>query len=418
MTQGQAPGVPAAGQDEAAPTRVSPFAAFSNPGYPFFWSSSVLASMGVTTQTAISQWQVYTLTESAWQLGLVGLMNVLPVILFGVFGGAFADIADRRKLVAVSQLVRMLVVAALAILTLSGAVQVWQIYLAGLLGSLASAFDQPARQAMIFSLVPRHHLLNAVTWHNVQRDAANLVGPALAGIIMATVSIWAAYAIDACLFLPLIVAVSRLPAGKLAPARAGAAAHLRDGFRFLWQSPVILTSLSLDLCLTFFGAYRALLALYARDILNVGPQGFGFLTSAVAVGEMLGSSFVLSLGESKRKGLLQLSAMLVYAGGVGAFAFSTLFPLSLLLASILGFCDTVAGTMRRSIVQLKTPEEFQGRVGAMQVIVGQGGPALGAVQAGTMASLMGAPPALALGAVACGVIALVTAVRSRAFRTA
>ncbi len=373
--------------------------------------------MGVTTQTAISQWQVYSLTDSALQLGLVGLMNVLPIILFGVFGGAFADIADRRKLVAASQLTRMLIVAGLAILTLSGAVQVWQVYLAGLLGSLASAFDQPARQAMIFSLVPRHHLLNAVTWHNVQRDAANLVGPALAGIVMATLSIWAAYAIDACLFLPLIVAVSRLPAGKLAPGRAGAATLLRDGFQFLRQSPVILTSLALDFCLTFFGAYRALLALYARDILNVGPQGFGFLTSAVAVGGMLGSSFVLSLGESKRKGQLQLSAMLVYAGGVMAFAFSTLFPLSLLLASVLGLCDTVAGTMRRSIVQLKTPEEFQGRVGAVQVIVGQGGPALGAVQAGTVASILGAPPALALGAAACGAIALVTAVRGRAFRT-
>ncbi len=374
--------------------------------------------MGVTTQTAIAQWQVYSLTDSAFQLGLVGLMNVLPVILFGVFGGAFADIADRGKLVAMSQIVRISIVSCLAALTLTGVVQVWHIYLAGLLGSLASAFDQPARQAMIFSLVPRHHLLNAVTWHNIQRDTANMVGPAIAGIVMATFSISAAYWIDACLFVPLIVAMTRLQVGGTATARAGAAALLRDGFQFLRESPVILTALALDFCLTFFGAYRALLALYARDILQVGPQGFGFLTSAVAVGGIMGSSFVLSLGDSKRKGQLQLGAMLGYTVGVGAFAFSTLFPLSLMIASILGFCDTLAGTMRRSIVQLKTPEAFQGRVGAMQVIVGQGGPALGAVQAGTMATLVGAPVALALGAAACGLIGLITAVRSRAFRTA
>jgi MFS family permease len=404
--------------DDAPPARVGPFAAFGNPGYPFFWSSSVLASMGITTQTAIAQWQVYTLTDSAFQLGLVGLMNVLPVILFGVFGGAFADVADRRKLVAISQVVRIGIVASLAALTLAGAVQVWQIYLAGLLGSLASAFDQPARQAMIFSLVPRHHLLNAVTWHNVQRDAANMIGPAIAGIVMATLSISAAYWIDACLFVPLIIAMTRLHVGGTVAARAGARTLLRDGFRFLQRSPVIMTALALDFCLTFFGAYRALFALYARDILMVGPQGFGFLTSAVAVGGILGSSFVLSLGDSQRKGQLQLAAMLVYAAGVVAFAFSALFPLSLLIVSVLGFCDTVAGTMRRSIVQLKTPEAFQGRVGAMQVIVGQGGPAMGAVQAGTMATLIGAPAALAFGAAACGLIGLVTAVRSRSFRTA
>jgi len=404
---------------QADPTeRVGPFAAFSNHGYLFFWASSAFASMGVHTQVVIGQWQVYALTESALQLGLVGLMNVLPLILFGVFGGAIADVYDRRKLVSYSQVARICVVLALAGLTWIGAVQVWHVYVAGLLGSLASAFDQPSRQAMIFSMVPRQHLLNAVTWHNVQRDASNLLGPAIAGATMAVVNIEAAYLINAVLFAPLILAMTRVRINVPSTKRASPAALLMEGFGFLRRTPVILTSLSLDFCLSFFGAYRALFALYAKDILNVGPAGFGILSSAVAAGGMIGSAFVLSLGESKQKGRLQLSAMLVYALGVAAFGLSTIFPISLLLAGLLGLCDTVAGTMRRSIVQLATPEEMQGRVGAVQVIVAQSGPALGGAQAGAMAALIGAPAGLMLGGAVCGVAALTTALRSRTFRHA
>jgi len=405
-----------ASETRPATERVGPFAAFESPGYPFFWLSSVAASMGVQTQTVIGQWQVYALTHSPFQLGLVGLMNVLPIILFGVFGGAYADMADRRKLVALSQVVRIGVVGALGLLTVSGAIEVWHVYVGGLIGSFATAFDQPSRQAMIFSLVPRRHLLNAVTWHNVQRDTSNLVGPAAAGIIMAAVSIGAAYFANALLFVPLIIAMIRLRVGGAPPARPSAAGLLRDGLQFVGQSPVIVTSLALDFCLSFFGAYRGILALYARDILRVGPEGFGFLTSAVAVGGILGSSIVLSLGESKHKGRIQIGAMLVYAGGVGAFGLSTLFPLSLALAGVLGCCDTVAGTMRRSIVQLATPEEMQGRVGALQLIVAQSGPALGSAQAGTMSGMIGGPAALSIGAVVCGTAALAAAMRSRAFR--
>jgi hypothetical protein len=271
---------------------------------------------------------------------------------------------------------------------------------------------------MVYSLVPRQHLLNAVTWHNVQRDASNLVGPALAGAAMAVVSIDAAYFINMVLFVPLIVAMTRIRVADPPPKRGGALDLLVDGFRFLRRTPVILTSLSLDFILSFCGGYRSLLALYAKDILNVVPGGFGILSSAVAVGGMVGSAFVLSLGESKRKGQLQLSAMLIYGLGVIGFGASTLFPISLALTALLGFCDTVAGTMRRSLIQLSTPEEFQGRVGAVQAIVGSGGPPLGGAQAGTMASLVGAPFSLAVGGSICVVAAIVTAARGRTFRQA
>jgi hypothetical protein len=133
---------------------------------------------------------------------------------------------------------------------------------------------------------------------------------------------------------------------------------------------------------------------------------------------MLGSAFVLSLGDSSRKGALQLGAMLVYAGGVVAFAVSTIFPVSLVVAGLLGFCDTIAGTMRRSLIQLSTPDELQGRVGAVQSIVGSGGPALGGAQAGLTASLVGAPLALVVGGAICGAVAVGTALRGGTFRRA
>ena len=372
--------------------------------------------MGAQGQIAIGQWQVYSLTQSPFQLGLVGLMNVLPLIGLGVFGGAVADMIDRRKLIAYAQLLRDAVVVALGDLTLSGSVQVWYVYVGSLLASLSAAFEGPARQAIVFSLVPKDHLMNAVTWHNVQRDASQLVGPAVAGGIMAAVSIGSAYVVEAVFFIPLILTILRLEVGGRMPTRRPAIDVMREGFRFLSGTPIILTSLSLDFFLTFFGAYRPLLAVYARDILDVGPAGFGVLNSAVALGGMVGSAFVLGVGETRRKGSIQLGAMLLYAALVAAFGFSVWFALSLAICALLGFCDTVAGIMRRSIIQLATPEQLQGRVAAVQQIVSTGGPALGGVQAGTMSVLLTAPTTLAIGATICGAYALLTAVRARAFR--
>jgi hypothetical protein len=234
---------------------------------------------------------------------------------------------------------------------------------------------------------------------------------------MANVGISAAYFVNAAFFFPLIIAVIRLNVTQAEPDEAGTRALLGEGLRFVRGNPVILTSLTLDFFLSFFGAYRALLAIYARDILDVGPQGFGFLTSAVAVGGIIGSSFVLGVGDTRRKGPIQLTAMMVYTVGVAAFAFSMVFPLSLVITSILGFCDTVAGTMRRSIIQLETPEAFQGRVAGIQAIVGSGGPPLGGAQAGAVASLIGAPAALGIGAVVCGAAALIAAAKARSFKS-
>jgi MFS family permease len=402
----------------AAEAAVGAFAAFSNPGYPFFWLASVASSMGVGMQTVIGEWQVYNLTGSALHLGLVGLMSVLPLITFGIFGGAFADAVDRRKLVVASQALRILTVLTLGVLTLTGQIDVWHIYAGTLVGSFAGAFDQPARQAMIFSMVPRHHLMNAVTWHNVQRDASRLAGPSLAGLVMAFVSIHAAYFVTWLLFLPLVVAMTRVQISPPPEKRAPAGELLLDGMRFLRNTPVVYTSLTLDFCLSFFGGYRGMLALYAKDILGVGAEGFGILSSAVAAGGILGSTFVLRLGESQRKGQLQLAAMGLYAVGLIGFGLSAFLPLSLLLAAVLGFCDTVAGVMRRSLIQLSTPDGMQGRVGAVQAMVASSGPPLGSAQAGALASVIGAPFALALGGSVCGVAAIIAVFRSRTFRSA
>ena len=372
--------------------------------------------MGMNMQIAIGQWQVYSLTQSPFQLGLVGLMNVLPLILLGVFGGTVSDMVDRRKLVGYAQLGRIAIVLVLGVLTLSGLVQVWQIYAGGLAASFLSAFEGPARQAIVFSLVPKNHLMNAITWHNVQRDASNLVGPAVAGTLMSTVSIGSAYVAESLFFVPLIVVMLTLGVGGTLPERRPAIDVLREGFRFLGSTPLILTALSLDFFLTFFGAYRPLLAIYARDILDVGPAGFGVLNSAVALGGMGGSAFVLGVGESRKKGPIQLAATLVYAASVAAFGLSSWFALSLAICAVLGFCDTVAGIMRRSIIQLATPAQLQGRVAAVQQIVSTGGPALGGVQAGTISGLIGAPLTLVIGAAVCGASTLATTVRARAFR--
>lgn len=380
-----------------------PFASLRYPDYRLYWFSLLVSVIGSQMQIIVVGWHVYEITGDALLLGLTGAFRAVPLIMFGLFGGAIADRVDRRRVIVVTQSSGLVFAALLGVLTTTGQVTAWWIYALTFLTTLASAFEGPARQAMIPAMVPRHHITNAVTLNVILRQTANIVGPGVGGLMLAYVGgPAAAYFFNAASFLVVVVAMFLIKA-KTAPAqtRLSVLESMHEGLRFLGRSPLIISVLVLDLLATILGAYRALLPIIAKDILGVGPEGYGLLAATPSAGAVLGSTTILTRGDMRHKGWWILAATFLYGVWLALFGLSSTFWLSIALAGMLGVFDTIAETIRSAVMQLATPDELLGRVMSVGQMVFQGGPSTGYLIAGVLAAALGAPGALLVGSVAC-----------------
>ncbi|MBI2985286.1 MAG: MFS transporter, partial [Deltaproteobacteria bacterium] len=354
-------------------------------------------------------WQVYQITDSPLQLGLIGLFRALPMIVFSLTGGLLADRLDRRQLLMATQSLAMILAALLGVLTQTGYVQVWHIYTVAFLTGAVNSFDLPVRTAMIPNLVPREHLTTAFALNVTLRQTATLIGPFLAGVILAVVGIsWAHYT-NALSFVGVIVCLMfiRIRESRSTEKKESALQSMRQGLSFVWGSSVIMGLLVMDTCVNFFGAYKAMMPVFARDLLGVGPTGLGMLLGAPAVGALVGSGVVMGLGNPRGKGRLIIFVTLFYAVGLILFALSRSFTFSLIIAFSLGAFDAVGETLRMTVIQLMTPDHLTGRVQSLVHVFVLGGPLIGQAQTGAVASLLGAPGAITLGGlVALGVVGL------------
>jgi MFS family permease len=343
-------------------------------------------------------WQIYDLTGSALALGLSGVFSALPLIPVSLIGGALADAVERRRLMLITAGFGMLTVVALCALTLGGVIQVWHLYAAGFVMTITGVLDRPARQALIPSLVPREHLLNAYTVMTTLVQAGGLVGPMLAGISLTLGGPAAAYAVHALSFLAVVAALVSL---RLPPitgdARRASLSGIAEGLRFVWSKQFIVGLLGLDVAAMLFGYYQTLLPIFARDILRVGEVGFGVLSAAPAIGSLTGATLMLTLGTVRRPGWLMLGAVAAYGAALIGLGLSSWFAFALLFAALLGLTDAISMAVRHTAVQLATPDELRGRVSSAMQISVQGGNLLGAINAGFGASLLGAGPATMVG---------------------
>ena len=351
--------------------------------------------------------QVYELSGSAFQLGLTGLAQAIPLFGLGLFGGTLADFVDRKKLLLITVTGNLLVAVALGILTLSGTIHVWHILVGTALTSALNIVLNPARMALIAQFVPRAHLTNAVSLNSSISQASHFIGPMIAGITLEWMNIGNAYLFNAACYFPaaisiLLIQASGSPHGKKEKL---AIRSFLGGLRFLFSEPIILVMVLLDFIVAGVGYYRPLLPVFAKDILFVGPAGFGVLSSAPAVGGIAGTVLLLVIGDVKRKGLLAMWSFLLYALAVGLFALSTDFMLSVFLLGFLGLVNALQALMRQTTFHLLTPDEVRGRAFAVFNMFSQGANAVGATEVGFMAALLGAPGALLFG---CAVGALVT----------
>ena len=369
--------------------------------FRMLWIADSIAILGTQIQNVAIIWNVFALTEDPFQLGLLGLFRFVPVLFFGLYGGVIADRRDRRSILVVTHVLLMATTAILMAGTALDAVTMPLIYGVTFVASAVNAFAGPARQAIIPALVPREEIAGAATVLNLAMQTAQIGGPALGGIIIGTVGLTAAYAVGTVSFVAVIVAALMITVReKIVVGSANGLTAVVDGLKFLRTTPILLAVMSLDFMATFFAASINLMPIFAEKILSMGPNGLGFLLSAPAVGAVAGSLVMSVAPIPQRPGLGIVLAILAYGACIVGFGLSSMTWLSLLFLAGSGAADAISMAMRHSIRNLVTPPEYRGRIAAAHTTFARGGPQLGEVRSGMMASLFGAQAAVALGGVA------------------
>ncbi len=383
---------------------LGPWRVLRNRNYALLFWGQLISSAGTQMQVVAVSWQVYLLTHSAVALGLIGLVQAIPRLIFSLVGGVFADVFDRRKLLLIIEIVLAATSAVLALCTIFHVINIAIIFVVVLIAASVSAFEFPTRQAIVPSLVRREEMVDALSLNTVMMQLTFIIGATAGGFAIAWIGVANTYWFDVISYFVvigslLLIVVPRIPAEKRAQAGIGA---LVDGMKFLRAHPVILAVLSLDFFATFFGSPRALLPVYARDILHVGPQGLGILLAATSIGAVTLAPFTGLIGRIPRQGLGVALAIIAWGLCITAFGFS---PgplwLGVLFLAGAGAADMVSMILRSLVIQLTTPDEFRGRISAANAMFVIGGPMLGQFESGLVAGLSTPEFSVVSGGLAC-----------------
>ena len=373
-------------------------------------SSMLLMSLATQLLQTIILWQIYQMTGSALLLGLSGLARAAPHMVLSLIGGVIADRLDRIYLIQAGQIANIILLSTLAILSLTGAVEVWHLYVITFLNSAFSAATQPGRTAIIPSLVPQSNLVNAIALNATIGQTSQFIGPAIAGVMIATVGLGLGYLASSMLFLGATAAVIGIRVQSAAPSVSESPWHsFVKGIAFVTSRPVIVSLLLLDLGATLLGSYRALLPIFAAA-LGVGAAGYGLLSAAPGIGSIVGSGLMLALGDMKYKGLYTVFGVLAYSIALAMLGLSPWFLISLIAAGLLGATNSVQMIPRNTVILAISPSELRGRVEAFRSMMAGGGPPIGYTLSGLLAALFGAPAAVVMGAISCAVLVTVLGV--------
>lgn len=375
---------------------------FRHRDFRVFWTGSFLSSIGTQFTTVAMAWQIYELTNSPLQIGLLGLARALPQIFLLLVGGLLADAMNRRKLMMCTQIGLFCVSTTLALLTFFGKASPQMLYVATVLLAIFTSLEQPSRQSLIPSLVPRAHLAQALALQGTQRYVPIIAGPSLAGVLLAFSGPAACYAVDACSWLAMLAALLLLRASITEGGgwKTVSLRSLREGMQFVWSHGVIFPLMLLDFSATFFGNARGLFPIFARDILLVGPKGLGLLYASRAVGSLLAAFGMTLFGPVKRAGRWIFVGIGVYGLSTAFFAQSQIFWLSVLMLMLTGAGDTVSSILRSTINQLSTPDALRGRMSSINSIFTSNGPQLGQFESGLVAAWLGAQASALTGGLA------------------
>ena len=372
--------------------------------FQLFFAGQLISLVGTWMQTVAQSWLVYRMTGSALLLGTVGFASQIPVFIMAPIGGIVADRRNRRRVVIGTQTASMILAGILAALTLSGRVQVWQIMVLAAGLGVVNAFDIPARQAFLIDMVGREDLLNAIALNSSMFNGARIIGPAIAGILVASIGEGWCFFANAVSYIAVIIGLllMRIKHAANLASQASPLEHILEGFHFVRNAGPIRIILLLLGLVSFVGMpYAVLMPVFADQILHGGARGLGILMGATGVGALLGAaSLAARVGV---KGLGKLIA--ICSGGFGVslifFSFSKIFWLSTVLLVPVGLTMMVQMASSNTLIQSMTPDRLRGRVMAVYSMMFMGLAPFGAFTAGALAHHIGAPWTVALGGVAC-----------------
>ena len=378
---------------ERSPSR---WGALAYPDFRWFWAHGLLQGIARNMREMLTFLLVYQLSGSALQLGVTGLFQAIPSIIFGLIGGALADSVDRKKLLIYTQAANVASGGFLALLVLTDVVQVWHLWLFTSFWSAVSVLGRPAQRAYVPRLVPQSQVLNAITWHSSLSQGTLFAGPLAAGFIAALLGIGWAYAANAIVLLVAMLAVFGIRASGTpeGPPRKVSARTILEGIQLVRMQEVLLAAMVMDLGVMSVGFLRPILPILALDVYHVGEIGLGGLGAAPAIGAVAGSLVLLVVGDFKRKGAVIVLAYASYALAMIMLGLTPWIGLALVALAITGFMDVVAFTVKQAMIQIIAPDQFRGRAASLSSILSVTGNATGAMEMGTLAAAFGAPGAL------------------------
>ena len=380
----------------------STFSAHRHRDFRLLWMGQIVSVTGSQMQLVAVNWHVYLLTKSAFALGMLGLFRGVPIILCSLIGGVVADAVDRKRLMVATQTIMLISAGVLALVTLAGLKSLWPIYLLTGISAGATAFDIPARQALMPTLVPPKDFPNAVSLGLLVFNVAMIAGPSVAGFILASRGPAVVYGTNAISFVAVIAALlamrtSGQPNDPTEERNRVSYGALKEGLAFVWRTPIIVQTMTLDFAATFFASATALLPIFAAEILHVGARGLGLLAAAPAVGSVITALVMTRVGSFPKQGKLVVGSVAIFGLATMAFGLSRLFWFSLAMLAVTGAADTVSTVLRQTIRQLTTPNQLRGRMTSINMVFFMGGPQLGEVEAGFVAALVGAPLSVVAG---------------------
>ena len=370
--------------------------ALAVPAFRRFWLSMIVSNVGSWMQMVAQGWLILQLTDSPFYLGLVGLVRSVPALSLTLIGGVLADRLDRRAILLFTQSSAAILALALGVLDLTGTVQIWHVLLIAFFSSLVMALDNPTRQAMVPDLVGKDNVASAVGLNSAAWNTAAVVGPSIAGVLVALVSTAGAFLINGISYLAVIYAVwTMAPQPPRARSNQGIIQNLVEGLRYIAADSRIWGLMLVLAIATFFGRpYAQLMPVFARDVLGAGPSGYGVLMTATGIGALLGALSIGVISRSSGKGRLQLAANAVFGMSLLLFAASRWLALSLVLLLIIGAAQTLAMALTNTLLQLEVPEAMRGRVMSAYTLIPMGFMPLGSMALGSIGELVTVPVAL------------------------
>lgn len=398
------------------------FAAFRHRNYRLFFAGQLVSLIGNWVNSTAEGWLVYQMTGSTALLGVVAAASTGPMLFLSTWGGSVADRYPKRTVLVITQVVSMMLSLLLAFLVWAGHVQVWQIVAVAALGGVVMAFDMPARQSFVIEITSRADLSNAISLNSSMVNGARIIGPSIAGVLMARFGVASCYLIDGLSFTAVIAGLVAMHLSSTAPTTPPGSGlrHALDGFVYVWRTPRALTILTLFAVVGVFGwSYTVLMPAFARDVLGLGETGYGALLAASGAGALCGALSVTAAAQKFTPRMVVLGGVWIFSAMITLFAMNRSFYVALPLLAGAGFGMMLFLATSNSALQTSVPDDMRGRVMGVWALIFGGMMPFGGLEAGVLARVVGVPVTMAAGAGICALAAFATllVVRRRARST-